>query len=148
MKPILAETELDGSLKFMFKFFVCFLVAYMLDVSRVNSRTVSLLQEASHMLIFFKCDSLKPQTSCAFCTNTWHRRIFFQNTDSRFLYGFELPNFILSDQGRVTPDTRRFGHNLVRSLVTPHILRRIMKHGIQNFVKNKARCYLGKNWPR
>jgi hypothetical protein len=53
MKPILAETELDGSLKFMFKFFVCFLVAYMLDVSRVNSRTVSLLQEASHMLIFF-----------------------------------------------------------------------------------------------
>jgi hypothetical protein len=48
-------------------------------------------------------------------------------------------------QGRVTPDTRKFGNNLVRCLVTPHILRRMKKHGIQNFVKTKARCYLGKD---
>lgn len=51
-------------------------------------------------------------------------------------------NFV---QGRVTPDTRRFGLALARSLVTPQIQRRITKHGVQNFVKTKARCYLGKN---
>ena len=48
-------------------------------------------------------------------------------------------------QDRETADTRTFGYNLARQLVTPHILRRVTKHGIQNFVKTKARCYLGKN---
>jgi hypothetical protein len=54
------------------------------------------------------------------------------------------PKWYHCPQGRVTPDTRKFGNNLVRCLVTPHILRRIKKHGVQNFVKTKARCYLGK----
>lgn len=57
------------------------------------------------------------------------------------MYG-KTPKFL---QGRVTPDTRKFGLALVRSLVTPHIQRRVCKHGVQNFVRTKARCYLGKN---
>jgi hypothetical protein len=51
---------------------------------------------------------------------------------------------VFSAKGGVTENTRKFGLNLVRELVTPHILRRIQMHGIQNFVKTKARCYLGK----
>jgi hypothetical protein len=47
-------------------------------------------------------------------------------------------------QGRATADTKQFGHDLVRGLVTPHILRRVQSHGIQNFVKAKARMYLGR----
>jgi hypothetical protein len=43
-----------------------------------------------------------------------------------------------------TADTRTYGYNLARQLVTPHILRRVTRAGIQNFVKTKARCYLGK----
>ena len=45
---------------------------------------------------------------------------------------------------RETADTRTFGYNLARQLVTPHILRRLTRAGIQNHVKTKARCYLGK----
>ena len=47
-------------------------------------------------------------------------------------------------QDRETVDTRTFGYNLARQLVMPHILRRVTKYGIQNFVKTKARCYMVK----
>jgi hypothetical protein len=40
-------------------------------------------------------------------------------------------------------DSRRFGKQLVRDLVTPHILRRRDTPGIQNPVRTKMDCYLG-----
>jgi hypothetical protein len=39
-------------------------------------------------------------------------------------------------------DARRFAKQLVRDLVTPHIKRRLTTPGLQNFVRNKAVCYL------
>jgi hypothetical protein len=50
----------------------------------------------------------------------------------------------LLQPGRQVPDTRHFGLDLVRELVTPHIKRRLLKPGVQNFVKAKAMCYLSK----
>jgi hypothetical protein len=41
-------------------------------------------------------------------------------------------------------DTRHFAKDLVRELATPHIMRRLLKPGIQNFVRVKAQCYFGK----
>lgn len=76
----------------MLKRFVFFSVAYQLDVSRVNARTVAILQ----------------------------------------------------NRGPV-PDSRAFGFALVRALVTPHIVRRMERHGIQTFVKLSAKVYLGKS---
>ncbi len=44
-------------------------------------------------------------------------------------------------------DTRNFGKDLVRDLVTPHITRRLQMRGIQNSVRVKAQCYLGAGVP-
>jgi hypothetical protein len=43
----------------------------------------------------------------------------------------------------VVPDTRQFGKELVRDLVTPHIRRRLQMRGLQTYVSMKAHCYLG-----
>lgn len=48
----------------------------------------------------------------------------------------------IQDQG--TPDTRKFGQDLIRCLVTQQIRRRVTQNGIQDYVRTKARCYLGR----
>ncbi len=49
----------------------------------------------------------------------------------------------LLQNSSVVPDTRDFGYDLVRDLVTPHIKRRVQMHGIQRYVKIKAESYFG-----
>lgn len=68
-------------------------VAYLLDVGRVNAKTVAHLQ---------KRDSV--------------------------------------------PDSRHFGFDLVRGLVTPHLKRRMNQKGIQKFIQLSQTLYLGKPW--
>lgn len=46
-------------------------------------------------------------------------------------------------KGNVVRDSRSFGFDIVRGLVTPHILQRMVKPGIQNFVKLSAAVFLG-----
>jgi hypothetical protein len=43
------------------------------------------------------------------------------------------------------PATRKFRFDMIRDLVTPHILRRLRTPGIQNRIKMKAKDYLGKS---
>lgn len=50
---------------------------------------------------------------------------------------------VLRDEGDVLAN-RMFAFQIVRALVTPHILRRMAKPGIQKFVKVSAECYLCK----
>ena len=50
---------------------------------------------------------------------------------------------ILQEDGDV-PTTRAYGFELVKALVTPHIVTRMASPGIQNFVKMSAQLYLGK----
>jgi len=82
--------------------------------------------------------------SCPDCSE--YDRILIHNIVKHQFRPFRF--FCLCFQDFETPDTRAFGYNLARQLVTPHILRRVTKNGIQNFVKTKARCYLGKKFDR
>ena len=47
-------------------------------------------------------------------------------------------------QGRVVPDSRKFGLQLVEELVVPHIRRRLATPTLQTFIKEKCRVYLRK----
>lgn len=46
-------------------------------------------------------------------------------------------------KGNTVKDSRTFGFDVVRGLVTPHILRRMAGPGIQNYVKQCAATFLG-----
>lgn len=90
----------------------------MLDTARVNSRTISLVHPVSWWV---------------FCS---HVIRFQQRSWSSHLWRTHF-------QDRETPDTRKFGQDLIRCLVTPHMSRRVVQYGVQDFVRTKARCYLG-----
>ena len=50
---------------------------------------------------------------------------------------------VLRETGDVAAN-RNFAFEVVRGLVTPHILRRMAGPGIQKYVRTSAECYLGK----
>lgn len=51
-------------------------------------------------------------------------------------------------RGNEVKDSRVFGFDVVRGLVAPHIRRRMVGPGIQNYVKLCASTYLGKIFNR
>jgi hypothetical protein len=103
-------------------------VAYMLDTSRVNARTIAMLQEVN-VFSLTSCTALRSLKSIIIVIDL--NPLIFQ-----FIAYFPQGQPLLQD-------TRKFGNALIRALVTPHILRRLQRHGIQTYIKMKAHVYLG-----
>ena len=86
-----------------------------------------------------RVDQLIGNMSCRWKSDRWTMNTFAFMLDTARVNSRTVA---LLQDGRDVPTSRKYGFDLVRDLVTPHILSRMASPGIQNFVKLSAKVYL------